>query len=139
MSREKLQADARRWLDQAQADLKAARTSLEAGSYEWSAFQCQQAGEKAVKALWYWAGFDDPWGHSLARLMQEMPDTKMHAFLEPHLQRAKELDKLYIPTRYPNGLPDLIPAEAYTESEARKAIEHAQVLIAAAASQITGD
>jgi HEPN domain-containing protein len=52
MSLEKYQHDARRWLQQAQADLGAARNSLAAGNHEWAAFQSQQAGEKALKSLW---------------------------------------------------------------------------------------
>ncbi len=44
----------------------------------------------------------------------------------PH---AKRLDKLYIPTRYPNGLPDSIPAEVFTEEEACEAIKTARELI----------
>jgi HEPN domain-containing protein len=128
MSREKLQADARRWLAQARADIKAAQASLQAGSYEWTCFQCQQAGEKALKALWYWHGAD-PWGHSLARLIQEFPDPQTYVVLQTHLNHAKALDKLYIPTRYPNGLPDLIPAEVFTEEEARAALSSAQPFI----------
>ncbi|MHB1275815.1 MAG: HEPN domain-containing protein [Candidatus Humimicrobiaceae bacterium] len=30
-------------------------------NYEWACFQSQQAGEKALKALWYYYAFD-PWG-----------------------------------------------------------------------------
>ena len=37
------------------------------------------------------------------------------------LSKAKELDKLCIPTRYPNSLPDLTPSGIYTEEEASKA------------------
>jgi HEPN domain-containing protein len=32
------------------------------------------------------------------------------------------LDKYYIPTRYPNGLPGGVPYEAYDEDDAKKAI-----------------
>ena len=31
---------------------------------------------------------------------------------------AALLDKYYIPTRYPNGLPDLTPGQVYTKSDA---------------------
>lgn len=36
---------------------------------------------------------------------------------------ANQLDRFYIPTRYPNGLPGGIPAETYTEADAKQAIE----------------
>jgi HEPN domain-containing protein len=32
------------------------------------------------------------------------------------------LDSYYIPTRYPNGLPDGIPAEVYTKDAAQGAV-----------------
>ncbi len=41
----------------------------------------------------------DPWGHSLARLLRDLP-----------------------PEEYPDALPGLTPKEAYTE-EAKKAVE----------------
>ena len=39
------------------------------------------------------------------------------------------MDKLYIPTRYPNGLPDLTPSEVFTEEEASKAIESSTIIL----------
>ena len=128
MSLEKYQHDARRWLQQAQADLGAARNSLVAGSYEWASFQSQQAGEKASKSFWLSRQFD-PWGHSLVTLVQDFPDPDLRSRLMPIVAEAKALDKLYIPTRYPNGLPDLTPAEVYTDADARQAIQAAERII----------
>lgn len=45
-----------KWLKQAEADLKAAKDSLEDRNYEWSCFQSQQSGEKALKACLYEKG-----------------------------------------------------------------------------------
>ncbi|HIE50550.1 MAG TPA: HEPN domain-containing protein [Armatimonadetes bacterium] len=39
------------WMAQAERDLQVARDNCAQGNFEWSAFQRQQAGEKAVKAL----------------------------------------------------------------------------------------
>jgi HEPN domain-containing protein len=61
----------------------------------------------------------DPWGHSLARLLRDLPPEEAPAF-HPLLPQA--LDKLHIPTRYPDAFPGLTPKEAYTE-EAKKAVE----------------
>ncbi len=137
MSLEKLRADARRWLAQARADLKAARASTQAGCHEWAAFQGQQAGEKALKALWFWHG-GDPWGHSIVRLVRAFPDPALRAAMRTLLSAAQALDKLYIPTRYPNGLPDLIPAEVFTRAEARAAITQARTLIVFVARHLRG-
>jgi HEPN domain-containing protein len=35
---------------------------------------------------------------------------------------AAALDQYYIPTRYPNGLPGGIPADAYTRSDGERAL-----------------
>ena len=137
MSTEKLRHEAQRWLDQAKSDMRAADGSLAAGSFEWACFQCQQAGEKAVKALYYSAGYD-PWGHSITKLIQDFPDETMALSLQGFVDHARHLDKLYIPTRYPNGLPDLTPFEVYTEEDARKAIGTARELIEQIASTIEG-
>ena len=39
---------------------------------------------------------------------------------------ALVLDKFYIPTRYPNGLPEITPETAYTEKEALEGIRIAK-------------
>lgn len=47
------------------------------------------------------------------------------------LPQALALDKLYIPTRYPDALPGLTPKEAYTREEAEKALRDAQAILKA--------
>lgn len=128
MSQEKYREDSRRWLLQAKADLRAARISLDGGSFEWACFQSQQAGEKALKALWYFHT-EDPRGHSLVRLIRDFPLEEIRQRLLECMNLAKALDKLYVLTRYPNGLPDLTPADVYTDEEARSAIAAAERLI----------
>jgi HEPN domain-containing protein len=128
MSEEKRKAEARRWLAQARADIAAARSSVASQHFEWAAFQAQQAGEKAIKALWYHHALD-PWGHSLAQLIEELPKADVRRAMQPLIDQAKALDKLYIPTRYPNGLPALTPSEVFTKSEAEQAIEKANQII----------
>lgn len=127
MSVEKTGKEARRWLSQAQSDVDAARDSARAGRYEWACFQCQQAAEKAVKACWF--HFDlDPWGHSVAKLIDDLPDSIRRRLADAG-EPARQLDKLYIPTRYPNGLPEMTPAEAYTAKEAADAITAAETVL----------
>jgi len=46
------------------------------------------------------------------------------------MELAGLLDQYYIPTRYPNGLPDGIPSEAYNKTQAREAVEGPGKLIA---------
>jgi len=128
MSAEKSKDTAQRWLQQGNADLKAALGSLSMGSFEWACFQCQQAAEKALKAFWHYNQVE-PWGHSLVRLMQDYPKEPDHSQLMLLIDHAKHLDKLYIPTRYPDGLPDLTPSEVFTGADAGAAIDHSRTII----------
>ncbi len=128
MSTEAEKQEAGRWLSQAQADVRAAEGSLSLGVFEWACFQAQQAAEKALKALWFYHG-EDPWGHSVSKLVADFPEQTIRTQLQAFGDRAKALDKLYIPTRYPNGLPGLTPSQAFTESEARAAIGIAREIV----------
>ncbi|MBT3273034.1 MAG: HEPN domain-containing protein [Spirochaetales bacterium] len=125
MSAEKHKSDSRRWLSQALADIQAAKKSKDTESFEWACFQSQQAAEKALKALWFHSELD-PWGHSVYRLITEFSgDTAIKDLADDGLL----LDKLYIPTRYPNGLPDLAPHEAYGRRDADGAIEASEKIM----------
>ncbi len=128
MSLEKYRREADRWFLQAKADLRAAGNSAASDSFDWACFQAQQAGEKALKALWLSYAYD-PWGHSLVKLIEDFPDEQVRSELLAFMPHAKRLDKLYIPTRYPNGLPDSIPADVFTEDEARAAMRTAEELL----------
>jgi HEPN domain-containing protein len=127
MSAEKLRFEAERWFRQASDDLDAAAALLAAQKYAQSCFYAQQAAEKALKAIWLRLDLD-PWGHSAARLIRELPDPVQSDF-RPLLELALSLDKLYIPTRYPDALPGLTPSEAYTQKEAETAIQSAQTIL----------
>jgi hypothetical protein len=49
---------------------------------------------------------------------------------EPALEQAgKELDKHYIPARYPNAYPEGAPYELYTREEAERAIAQAENIL----------
>src|SRR5207247_10988505 len=98
------------WLRQADADLRAARSARDAGHYEWSAFACQQAAEKAIKALFQHL-HKEAWGHVLIALLGALPEkNRPDAEL---MDRAMVVDRHDLPTRYPQGFdrgvpPDLI-------------------------------
>ncbi len=48
-----------------------------------------------------------------------------HAVPEGLQDAALELDKAYIPTRYPNAHPSGSPRARYTKTEAQRLIDHA--------------
>jgi len=128
MSVEQILADARRWHRQAADDLEAARVLLAGAKFAQAGFYAQQAAEKALKAIWI-AIDEEPWGHSAARLVRELPDEAAKAEFTADLDGALALDKLYIPTRYPDAFADLIPGDAYTQGEAQTAIDHAARIV----------
>ena len=113
------------WWNQAERDLAHARNALKDGDHEWSAFAAQQAAEKAAKALIYSLG-GDPWGHSIAALLDAVPQIEADAKIA---DAAIRLDKHYLPTRYPNGLPAGHPGKYYTRGEAENAIRDADEII----------
>jgi len=117
-----------RWLGTAKEDLDASRALQEKQKYSHACFFAQQSGEKAVKALWLGLG-EDPWGHSIQKLISEMPDSRIKSRMEELLEEGSTLDRYYIPTRYPNGLPDLTPGKAYFKKDADLCINTAQRIL----------
>ncbi len=104
------------WLRQAEADLRHARSSCRLGDYEWACFAAHQAAEKAVKAL-YQKLHLDAWGHTVSLLLTGLPpDAGVPRSL---VEKAKILDKHYIPARYPNGFERGAPVDYYTAGEAQ--------------------
>jgi HEPN domain-containing protein len=108
------------WLRQAEKDLEKAKLDLDWGYYEWACFTSHQAAEKAIKAVFQHI-HGDAWGHGTKALLENLPyDDRMVS-----IEDAKLLDKLYIPTRYPNGLPEGIPHDYFTRKEAEDAVRAA--------------
>jgi len=115
--------EAGRWLKQANDDLQVAKWNAEGKFWAQSCFMAQQAGEKALKAFCYANGERNIIGHSLLVLIRKCEKYNKH--FADLIADCKRLDKYYILTRYPNGLPDLTPAEYFENDEATKAIKHA--------------
>ncbi len=120
MSVEKNIMEAERWLKTAQGDFDTAAVLRDHMRYAHACFHAQQSGEKAMKAVWYLLDAD-PWGHSIKKLINGLEEVDLKTFHElKHLEKpATILDRFYISTRYPNGLPDLTPEEAYLEEDAK--------------------
>lgn len=112
MSTEKNAYEALRWLRTGTDDLDAAIVLRKNNKFPHACFHAQQAGEKAVKAVWYYADAD-PWGHSIRKLIEDLEtvDLGLYDRLKSLLRAGTVLDRFYIPTRYPNSLPDLIPGD----------------------------
>lgn len=113
--------EGQRWLAQATVDLRWAKHLAEEGGWHLSCFLAQQVTEKALKAFLYAQGEEIVVGHSVARLCAAAAGYRPE--FDAKRRRWSLLDGYYIPTRYPNGLPDGIPAEVYTREAAFGAVE----------------
>ncbi len=120
-------SEGRRWFRQAEQDLDDARYNLEGKRYHLVCFLSQQSAEKALKAFLYARGEEMVWGHSVSELCKRA--VSLDKDLERIRRDAATLDKYYIPTRYPNGLPGGMPAEAFEKRDADRAIEITEEVI----------
>ncbi|MBN2449598.1 MAG: HEPN domain-containing protein [Lentisphaeria bacterium] len=123
-----------RWFAQARQDLDAASVLLRAGHPNLACFHAQQAAGKAAKAFLYARGAEDVRGHSVASLLRDA--ASYDAAIEAWRPGGAALDKFYIATRYPNGLPDGLPVDAYTPDEATNAIARAVAILEALGTRL---
>lgn len=104
------------WLRQAENDLEWARHSLAGGFFAQTCFIAQQAGEKALKALCFFKGYDVVRTHSLFQIVRSLgEDGELERF-------ARELDLYYVSGRYPDAFPGGAPFEILTAEQARSAL-----------------
>lgn len=119
--------EALRWFKEGVWDLETAKILHNAERYNAAAYYSHQAAEKAVKALLYLVN-EAPWGHSIRILLEKFAEKK-NLKVNELLPYARELDRHYVPSRYPNAHPAGTPHEAYDEITSQKAIEAAERLI----------
>jgi HEPN domain-containing protein len=127
-------AEGRRWLRQAQSDLADARALVQHGSAATACFLAQQSAEKALKAVLYALGADLAVGHSVRTLCGEVT-----SHIPAAVGRCGDwgsLDVYYIPTRYPDALPDGVPSEVFTTRQATDAIALAAQVLAFAGEHL---
>jgi HEPN domain-containing protein len=96
-----------RWLEQAEADLKTAQDCLQDENYYTSTFFSQQSAEKGLKGILYSKGFRALITHSVVDLIEE--SSKFGGEFGEFIDFAKELDRHYIASRYPNFYPSGAP------------------------------
>ncbi|MFH1587125.1 MAG: HEPN domain-containing protein [Candidatus Diapherotrites archaeon] len=107
------------WLNAAEDDLETARILFSKETYYACAFYCQQAAEKALKALYIFKQKKGTASHNLISIAKEL-----HA-PEKILAASKRLNPHYIQTRYPD-VANAIPKEAYDEEIAEELLEKAK-------------
>ncbi|MBI5286735.1 MAG: HEPN domain-containing protein [Deltaproteobacteria bacterium] len=115
-----------RWLAQAKDEFGDADELRKRGRFYLALFHFQQAAEKALKAFLYLKAksIEVFYTHSIDDLLE------MAMEIDPDFKgvvQAKKLDKYYIPTRYPNGLPGGVPSRYFDDpKEAEEAMHLAK-------------
>ena len=109
---------------QAGRDLEHAQRAAEGGSHEWACFAAHQASEKAIKAFFQWSGARVVRGRSVADMVSELARSLPEA--SALLEAARELDRHYVPARYPDAFPSGAPFQYYSEKDSARAIGHAR-------------
>jgi len=118
-----------RWLTQAQDEFGDAEELRKRGRFYLALFHFQQATEKAFKAYLYLKvkSVEVFHTHSVDEL------SKMAVEIDSDFKRvasARKLDRYYIPTRYPNGLPGGVPSRYFDDpEEAEEAMKLAKNVI----------
>jgi HEPN domain-containing protein len=128
-----------RWLTQAKDEFEDAEELRKRKRFYLALFHFQQATEKAFKAYLYLKVKSAEVFHThsvneLAKMAVEIdPDFK-------EVASAKKLDRYYIPTRYPNGLPGGIPSRYFDDpKEAEEAMQLAKNAIDLVEKKLEGD
>lgn len=119
--------EARRWLSQAEYDVQAASLNAREGFAALACFLAQQTAGKALKAYLYAQGERPVLGHATHLLVRQCME--YDPSFEAMRDICRRLDQYYIPTRYPNGLPDGIPQEVYTADQAQDALAGARQVL----------
>jgi HEPN domain-containing protein len=111
-----------RWLVFAREDLRMAELAFAEGIFNQVCFHSQQCVEKAIKGWLAASGQVPPRTHRMADLLVLLPPDllgEMHGSL-------LALDRFYIPTRYPDALPGVMPQGMPEQHDAREALDLAQ-------------
>jgi HEPN domain-containing protein len=112
------------WLDFAADDLKMAQLALGEELYNQVCFHAEQCVEKTLKAIYIHQKKSYPRTHKLADLLSHLPKKEFKDLPEQII----DLDRFYIPTRYPDALPGSLIDSLPSENDAREALETAEIV-----------
>ncbi|MBD3195985.1 MAG: HEPN domain-containing protein [Candidatus Lokiarchaeota archaeon] len=100
-----------KWLEEAENDFEMGEILLKSKKFNGAVFHYQQAAEKSLKAILYYND-KQPWGHSILSLINDLIEEGSHSY-EKFITYAREIDRHYTTTRYPDALPNISPKDAY--------------------------
>lgn len=122
-----VRGESERWFSEALWDLETAKILHEQRRYNAACFYAHQAAGMAVKSLII-SRNESPWGHGIRTLLERYSHISGED-VSSLLPRARELDRHYIPSRYPNAHPQGSPHEAYDEETSNKALRDAEEIV----------
>ncbi len=121
------------WLREAEGEFQAAQDLYAHGHWSWCCFTCQQAAEKALKAVG--EHFRQHLvGHNLNQLVQTLQN--FVAVPESIRLACARLNRYYIPTRYPNAFDRGAPVDQFLKSDAQEALDDARTVVGFARSVV---
>ncbi|MDW7977627.1 MAG: HEPN domain-containing protein [Candidatus Caldarchaeum sp.] len=123
-----MREEAVRWLKETERDVENAEILHRNERYNSSCFYAPQSAEKAVKALLYTVN-EAPWGHSVRVLLERYVEKSRNSEAASLLEFARELDRHYIPSRYPNAHPHGTAFEAYDSTTSERAVQYARRIL----------
>lgn len=116
-----------RYLKQGLRNIESAKGDKEEGDYEWACFKAQQAVELILKGFLRAMG-KVATGHSLIKLLADI--TALGIAIPKEIEScSRELDKVYIPTRYPDVYAWGAPMDYYSEDNAIESIKCAENIL----------
>lgn len=113
----------RRWRDEADRALEAARVQAGAELHNWACFAAEQGAQLALKALLHGLG-RGPWGHDLVRLGELAAEAGVDVPADV-AAALRRLSRHYIPARYPDAHPSGPASAHYGASDADEAVADA--------------
>ncbi|MCG3109187.1 hypothetical protein L3N51_01477 [Metallosphaera sp. J1] len=114
---------ARDWLRQAERNLRSAEVNYQNGLYEETCYESQQTAEKAVKALLNHLHREEK-GSAITLLLQQVTVEILGV-----MECAQELDKHYIPSRYPDAYAEGAPLDFYNRANGERCMECARMVL----------
>ncbi|MGQ9699765.1 MAG: HEPN domain-containing protein [Candidatus Bipolaricaulaceae bacterium] len=110
---------ARTWFEFARTDLRVGELAKADGLYNQACFHAHQAVEKMLKGFLLLRGDRVPRTHSLLELGKM---AREHGFPGELLAKVRVLDGYYLPTRYPDALPDVSDVPGPEDAEEALAV-----------------
>ena len=122
------------WFAEATNDFEMGNILFNAQKFNGAVFYFIQAAEKAIKALLYLFNLQ-PWGHSILNLLNEYEKKGTQISTELK-QNAKEFERHYSRSRYPDASPPKAPKDAYNEKAAQKIRDNSKSFLEFAKKEI---